>query len=58
MGSLLSQPPDLLSNIAMAEDGGSMNVLRLTATDITFFSVSLCLRTSKDRLVTNPSSVA
>ncbi|CAB9502977.1 expressed unknown protein [Seminavis robusta] len=33
-----TSPPDLLSNIAMAEDGGSMNVMRLQVSDITSFS--------------------
>lgn len=35
-----TQPPDLLSNIAMAEDGGSMNVLRATVEDINAFSAA------------------
>lgn len=35
-----TQPPDLLSNIAMAEDGGSMNVLRATVSDINAFSAA------------------
>lgn len=35
-----TQPPDLTSNIAMAEDGGSMNVLRLKARDVTYFGAA------------------
>ena len=51
-----TQPPDLLSNIAMAEDGGSMSVLRLTASGVTAFSVSefYCMCISEKVAVTSP----
>jgi len=35
-----TSPPDLLSNVVMSEDGGSMNVLRLQASNLEAFSVS------------------
>ena len=34
------QPPDLLSNIGMAEDGGSINLLRVQTSNVEAFSVS------------------
>ncbi|CAB9506351.1 expressed unknown protein [Seminavis robusta] len=37
-----TSPPDLLSNVAMAEDGGSMNVLRLQVANVEWFSTVFC----------------